>query len=179
MNILVSTLYYLLFINSYAILHLYHNTPLWTKIPMPNPQTRPRCYFYFWPLYQSRLVPIERSCDTSHLHANLVPEKRLENCWLKPWKAAELPLQFAVISLVFDDAITWILLPTISSVFSNQSQPSEEPIYRWSVIEGASSPRDRGHYRHRWTQLDQKCLTQIFCRRQLKSNYRWSAWVFR
>ena len=143
MNILVSTstLYYL----QILILYCTYITipPLWIDMRMPNPQTRPECYFHFRPLHRPRLVPIGRSCDAGHLHANLVAEKRSESCRLKPWKAAELPLHFATISPISGDAITWVLLPTILYVFSDQSQPRGEPICRWSVIEGFTALRAR------------------------------------
>ena len=104
-------------------------------MPLPNPQTRPRYYFHFWPLHWPRLVSIGRSCDAGHFHVNLLAEKRSESCRLKPWKATEPPLQFVAISPISGDAITWVLLPTIPSVFSDQSHPPGEPICRWLVVE--------------------------------------------
>ena len=151
MDILVSTLYYLLFTNSYYILHLYHNTPSVNRNAHAEPTTGLGCYFHFRPLHRPRLVPIGRSCDAGHLHANLVAEKRSESCRLKPWKAAEPPLQFAVISPISGDAITWVLLPTIPSVFSDQSQPpggADLPLIGHWRIHGFGSSIRRHH--HAW-----------------------------
>ena len=140
MDILVSTLYYLLFTNSYYILHLYHNTPSVNRNTHAKPTNPTRMLFPF-PATSPAKVGTDRKivrCRSSPCQScrRKAFEKRSKSCRLKPWKAAEPPLQFAVISLVSGDAITLVLLPTIPSVFSDQSQPPGEPICRWSVIKG-------------------------------------------
>lgn len=102
----------------------------------PDPRTRPEFCFRFRQLHRPRLVPIGSSCDAGHLHVILVAVKHSESCRSKPWKVTESPLQFAVVSPVSGDATTWVLFSTIPSVFSDQPQPPEEPICRWSAVEG-------------------------------------------
>ena len=140
MNILVSTLYSLLFTNSYFILHLYHNTLFVNRNAHVEPTNLTWMLFPF-----PATLPAKVGTDRKIVRCRSSPcqscrrkafEKRSKSCRLKRWKAAEPPLQFAVISLVSGDAITWILLPTISSVFSDQSQPPGELICHWLVVEG-------------------------------------------
>ena len=72
MDILVSTLYYLLFTNSYYILHLYHNTPSvnWnahaeptnpTRMLFPFPATSPAKVGTDWKIVRCRSSPCQ-SC---------------------------------------------------------------------------------------------------------------------
>ena len=50
-------------------------------------------------------------------------------------RSREKPDQFATILPVSGDATTWVLFPTIPSVFYDQRQPPEELICCWSTIE--------------------------------------------
>ena len=105
-------------------------------MPMPNPQTRPGCYFHFQPLHRPRLIPIERSCDAGHLYANLVTENvRKAADWSreKPRnRRFNSPrfLQFPVmLSLEFCS-------PQFPLYFLTNHSHRGEQIYRWSVIKG-------------------------------------------